>query len=228
MEILSSYVIYLAIIRLAIIISGIISIVLGYQLFVKGVFPGASAKSSPDGQNIDAEIAGSRFSLQNAAPGTCFAIFGVVIISLMYAGGGPELSLEMLEKNNMKANLRGKNFEERNIQAYCEQAVKYLKQGDHTKANQYVTMGLDEIAPQMNDFAWVLLKTAPEKPQAKLLAELTTITAPQNPNFLHTLAAIQYANGEKQEAIKTLTKASQIDSAYGEQLQIWRKQIPEN
>jgi tetratricopeptide (TPR) repeat protein len=226
MEILSTYVIYLAVFRLAIIAAGIVGIILGYRLFAKGVFPNVDPNPSTDGQNVTAEIAGAKFSLRNAAPGTCFALFGVIIIAAMFATGGPEITLELLEKGGMKANLRGNDLEE--IQSHSKQAIEYLKQGDHRQARETVIEALQALAPRMNDFAWVLLQTAPELPQANMLAELATTAEPQNPNFLHTLAEIQFKNGRKQEAIRTLEKARLIDPSHSEQLQRWRSEISGN
>ena len=71
MTVTSAFIVYLTLFRLAIIAAGVVSIVLGYRLFVRGVWP--EAKTSR-GTSIDAEVAGSRFTVKNAAPGTCFAV----------------------------------------------------------------------------------------------------------------------------------------------------------
>ena len=75
--------------------SGVISIVLGYRLFCRGVWP---SSNTSQGTDVEANVAGSRFKLKNAAPGTCFALFGGVIICIMFAKGSPELTLETLNK----------------------------------------------------------------------------------------------------------------------------------
>ena len=217
---------YLAVFRLAIIAAGIVSIILGYLLFVKGVFPGVQTNTTADGQQVTAEIAGAKFSLRNAAPGTCFALFGVIIITVMFAAGGPEISFEKLAKGGLKVDMRGNDVKA--TQSHSKQAVDYLQQEDHQRARDTVIAALQTLAAPMNDFAWVLLKTAPEMPRAKMLAELATIAEPQNANFLHTLAEIQYSDGRKQEAILTLDKARQIDPSYREQLQQWRSETSAN
>ena len=141
----------------------------------------------------------------------------------MFATGGPEITLESLEKGGMKANLRGNNLEE--IQTHAKQALEYLKQKDHRQARDTVVEALQALAPWMNDFAWVLFKTDPAMPQTNMLAEMATVTEPQNPNFLHTLAEIQYQKGQKKAAIRTLEKAQRIDPSHSEQLQRWRAVI---
>ena len=223
MEILSAYVIYLAVFRLAIIAAGIVGIILGYRLFTRGVFPDLYRNPSFEGQNVTAKIAGAKFTLRNAAPGTCFALFGVIIIAVMFATGGPEITLEQLEQGGMRANLRGNELEE--IEFHSKQALEYLDQKDHRQAREIVIEALHTLAPKMNDFAWVLLKTAPDLPQTNMLAEIAAVTEPQNPNFLHTLAEIQYQQGRKQTAIHTLEKAQRIDSSHSEQLQRWRAEM---
>lgn len=226
MDILTTYMIYLSLFRLAIIASGIVGIILGYRLFTKGVFPEVCTNPSVDGTGVTAEIASAKFTLRNAAPGTCFALFGVIIIAAMFAAGGPEITLELLEKGGMKANLRGNNLEE--SQSDAQRALDYLKQGDHRQARDTVIEELAFLAPRMNDFAWVLLQTAPELPQTNMLAEIAVAAGPQNPNFLHTLAEIQFKNGRKQEAIRTLEKARRFDPSLSEQLQRWRSEISGN
>jgi tetratricopeptide (TPR) repeat protein len=226
MDILAAYVIYLSLFRLAIIASGIVGIVLGYRLFTKGVFPDVRTNSSGGATGVTAEIASAKLTLRNAAPGTCFALFGVIIIAVMFAAGGPEISLEQLEKGGMKANLRGNDPAE--IKSDSQRALDYLRQGDYRRARDTVIEALEFSAPQMNDFAWVLLQTAPEMPQTGLLAGIAVATEPQNPNFLHTLAEIQFKNGRKQEAIRTLEKARRFDPSHEERLQQWRREASGN
>ena len=89
-EIVLPVIVYLALFRLTIIVAGIVSIVLGYKLFCRGVWPDISARGEAD-VSVDIDIAGQRFTLKNAAPGTFFALFGVIIISVMFAAGPPEM-----------------------------------------------------------------------------------------------------------------------------------------
>ncbi len=102
-----AFLIYLTLFRLAIIAAVVISIVLGYQLFCRGVWP---RHGGQHGTDVTVEVAESRFTLKNAAPGTCFALFGVIIVSIMLAQGGPKLVLETLQEGGLvqrKTMLRG-------------------------------------------------------------------------------------------------------------------------
>ena len=99
MDIALPFIIYATFFRLAIITVGIISIILGYRLFCTSPLPD---KESPDGTAFEARIAGSHYILKNAAPGTFFALFGVIIISVMLVKGSPELIFETLNDVSSK------------------------------------------------------------------------------------------------------------------------------
>lgn len=93
------FLIYAALFRLAIITAGVISIVLGYRLFCKGIWPNNTGTQDTA---LDADIAGAKFTLKNAAPGTFFALFGVIIISLMMIKGAPEFTYKMITEDSQK------------------------------------------------------------------------------------------------------------------------------
>ena len=219
------FIIYLTIFRLAIIVAGITSIVLGYKLFVRGVFRPAS-HSAADGQNVEPEIGGAKFTLRNAAPGTCFSLFGAIIIAVMFLTGGPEGTFEALQNGDTKTILRGENVTP--IHTNVQLALEQLKRGEHARANQSAYKGLQLLAPQLNDYAWVLLKTSPEAPLAGMLARAAVKINPHDPNFLHPLAEIQYSKGKKEAAIKTLTRAQAIHPAFNAQIEKWRSELEPN
>lgn len=216
------FIIYLTVFRLAIVAAGITSIVLGYKLFVRGVFPGTGI-NTPEGQNVTAEIAGAKFTLRNAAPGTCFALFGAIVIAVMFLTGGPEGTFEVPDTGGARTTLRGD--EASRIQSHAQLALEHLKRGESNQANLSAFKGLQLLAPQLNDYAWVLLKTDPEAPLAGLLAESAVDINPHDPNFLHTLSEVQYYRGQKKKAIKTLTKAQAIHPAFTDQLARWRAKM---
>ncbi|MEM7333125.1 MAG: hypothetical protein AAF490_13630 [Chloroflexota bacterium] len=80
---------YLAAYRLGIITAGIVSIYLGYRLFLSGLFPYAI-----EGSSFSAEVAGATFSLQSAAPGIFFALFGIIVIIVMILRSPPEFKFK--------------------------------------------------------------------------------------------------------------------------------------
>ncbi|MCW5212229.1 tetratricopeptide repeat protein [Desulfobulbus sp. TB] len=75
--------IYAAIFRLAIIAAGIVSIVLGYKLFMSGVM-------GKEKTNVNAQAGQIKLMLTNAGPGSVFALFGAFIIVVMLSQGNPE------------------------------------------------------------------------------------------------------------------------------------------
>ena len=86
-----SFLVYAGIYRIAVITAGIVSIVLGYRLFCKGVWPNGSNE-----EEIRAKVEklGMGFTLKNAAPGTTFAAFGVCLIVTMIMVNSPTLNME--------------------------------------------------------------------------------------------------------------------------------------
>ena len=86
----AGFLIYAALFRLAIVGAGALSIWLGFRLFLQDV---AAATTGPP-TDAEAKIGDLLFSLRGAAPGTCFALFGAAIISVMIWTGLPELSLQ--------------------------------------------------------------------------------------------------------------------------------------
>lgn len=82
----TSFLIYATLIRLAVIAAGALIIVLGYRLFLQGL-------EVRDETDASIEGGGFKLSLKNAAPGTCFALFGAVLISVMVVQGSPELDI---------------------------------------------------------------------------------------------------------------------------------------
>jgi len=86
MELSTSFLIYATLFRLAVIAAGVLIIVLGYRLFLQGL-------ASRDETDAALEGGGFKLTLKNAAPGTSFALFGAVLISVMVIQGSPELNI---------------------------------------------------------------------------------------------------------------------------------------
>jgi hypothetical protein len=75
---------YLFLYKITSLLAGVASIYMGYRLFLAGVF---------DQATLTAAKGEAQFSLQNAAPGTFFALFGTVVIgAIVWRGLGFETS----------------------------------------------------------------------------------------------------------------------------------------
>lgn len=224
MENLTAFVLYLTFYRLAIIAAGVTCVILGYLLFARGVFPKTRNGNSGQREEFSAKIASAKFRLRNAAPGTCFASFGMIIIVIMLISGSPEITLQMLNEGEIKASLRSGEIDK--VETYSEKALGFLDQGDRSKASIAAKEALNLLAAPLNDLAWVLLKTEAEYSQSLLISELAVSIDPNNPNFLHTLAENQFVSGKKRKAFETLEKAQKIKPIFSEQLAKWRQNIP--
>lgn len=84
------FLIYAAVFRLAIVAAGVVTIVLGYTLFVRGVMPRQHTEAG-------VEAGGVRLSVKNAAPGTCFALLGAAILAAMLAHGNPMFEMQRVQ-----------------------------------------------------------------------------------------------------------------------------------
>jgi hypothetical protein len=223
MEAFGSVILYLAFVRVAVISSGAICIILGYRLFLHGFFGGAQS-SKREKEEIAAEFPGVKLTLRNAAPGTAFALFGAGIIAAMIFSGPPEVSVDKLDNGATKVTMR--DSQNKQLAASSEQALQFLKRNDKIKAVSSTNTALNDLAPVLNDFAWVLLKADSKSTAMELLARTATTIRPMEPDFLDTLAEILYQNGEKKEAIRTLEAAQNIRPAFTDLLDKWRNESP--
>ncbi|MCP4696801.1 MAG: hypothetical protein GY862_08120 [Gammaproteobacteria bacterium] len=80
---------YLMGFRLLVILLGGMSIYLGYRLFVQAMGKRQSKAADSTGAEMDARFGDNHLSLKNAAPGTFFAAFGVVIVIVVLVGSPP-------------------------------------------------------------------------------------------------------------------------------------------
>jgi hypothetical protein len=228
LEPVTAALLYLAAFRVAMIAAGIVAIVLGYRLFTLGARP---RSASDRDASITGEIAGAKLTMSNFAPGTGFALFGVIIIGLQFTGIGPEAPFDFLDSGPLKkAGLRGNSetiFSQANaadslIAQTADNALATLDQRPE-EAKEITLEALSPLATHFNNLAWVLAKTDPKVPQARPLAELALAINPKDPNAMHTLAEIEYANGNRGRAIQLLEQANDLlRSTLGQQLDAWR------
>ncbi len=246
----NTFIIYLLIFRLSIIASGITSIVLGYRLFCKGIWPEAGSGKET---SLDANIGGHQFTLRNAAPGTFFALFGVIIISAMFVSGSPEMTFEMIDRQaagkavsksgagktdsksgdgKTKAPAKAAGVEHAttmrmrgdgdSLKAATDKGLKFEKSKQYNKAMDAYQGALNLMADPMNYLAW-LRHSHGETGKALPLARMAAALAPDNANFLDTLAEILQKAGEYDEAVKVMETAAGLDPKYNEKLEKFRR-----
>jgi tetratricopeptide (TPR) repeat protein len=215
MSLTSEFLVYVTAFRLAIIAAGVVSINLGYRLFVRGVFVGGGPENS-----VDIKAAGSSFTLKNAAPGTSFALFGVVLITAMLIQGNPQLTYETMQKaagaesgaTSTKLELRGTETPG-TFSSLVDKGADYEKAGDSVHAVEAYKQALSELAAPMNQLAWLYLQQA-KTDEALPLARVAADINPENAAILDTLAEILARRGERAEAVKWMEKAASMDSRY--------------
>jgi tetratricopeptide (TPR) repeat protein len=231
MNYLQISVIYLLTFRITVIVAGIISVVLGYRLFCRGVFPGFGGKEAT---SVDAKIGEAHITLKNAAPGTCFALFGVIIISSMLITGGPEVSIKYLDeaaqyeakvekatKDLVSLEMRG-DEESGGLAAATKQGIFFEEQKNISKAIDSYQRAISIMATPMNNLAWLYLVQG-EIEKALPLSKLAVDLSPDNANYHDTLAEVFFKSGKFAEALTSMEKAANLHSKYKEKLERFRK-----
>lgn len=237
MDLHNTFIIYLILFRLSIILTGLVSITLGYKLFAKGVF--ANGKPSIGGTDFQASIAGNNINMKNAAPGTMFALFGVILISVMVWNSSPELVKESLKTfdegknkgNSTKVTLRLRNEDTEKLKAMMQEvvntqmatggALKFLfDEGKYEKA-------LMNIANHLNALAWQY-KEKGRLEDALPMSKLAVSFCPKEPNFLDTLAETYFELQRYDLAIEYMEKVCSYDKSKNGRLKEFKKVLSAN
>ncbi len=215
MSLASQFLVYVTAFRLAIITAGIVALILGYRLFIRGIYPAGAGDST-----IDFKAAGSGFSLKNVAPGSCFGIFGVALITVMLIQGNPQFTYEMMQKTattdapamSAKLEMRGAETPDA-FSALVQKGMAYEQAGDPTHAAEAYRQALAGLAAPMNQLAWIYFQQSKAE-QALPLARMAAQIDPENPVILDTLAEVLAQHGDRTEAVQWMEKAAILDGRY--------------
>ncbi len=194
MDVETGYLVYAALYRLAVIAAGIVCVVLGYRLFLRGVSGGG------EGTSAEAKAGSFELSLSNAAPGTCFALFGAALIVAMVVEAQPSFSSSAGEGGGRTLAMKGRAANP------DWQRAERLAGGDNPSEAIAVYGGLAaskdatarDIARVADGMAKIYLKLD-RKLEALAMARLAVQVDAQNPGFLRTLANAAGANGLTEE-----------------------------
>lgn len=215
----TSFLIYATLFRLAIVAAGTVSIFLGYRLFRAGFLAEAKA-----GTTVEAHLAGQKFLLKNAAPGTAFALFGVIIVAVMVAQGNPELTMKSLplpgggtqDTTDVKlrgpSNPAGSKFDEA-----VEKGIEYDRQSDLANAVVAYEEALRGLATPLNQLAWDYHQLGNDQ-KALPFARLAVQFCPGQADFADTLAQVLAKQGQTNEALQWMTKAASLDPKFQSKL----------
>lgn len=186
---------YLIIFRVSIILVGGVSIVLGYKLFVRGIFPSGSDEA---GGSMVAKLAGYEISMKNAAPGTFFALFGSIVIGAMILSSPPQVKME--QQNSPPITI--------------QQGDDAVNAGNTREAivpfSSFTARGKN--ADAWHNEAWEFLdKSLNAAKKAANLAKNSQKSDELN-SYLDTLAAISFV-AEKDEQVRTKALEQMPDDA---------------
>lgn len=153
--------IYAAVIKVALIGGGIISIVLGFRLFMAGIGTGATGDVKADAKQLTLSIA-------NAAPGTCFALFGAAIVASVAWNAAPSYETERKTPggDEEKVTLRGE--------------ASFGTVGEYAAALSNGALTLREAAPLLAGLAGLLVQSGERDAEAKAYAQLALSIDPTN------------------------------------------------
>jgi tetratricopeptide (TPR) repeat protein len=211
------HILYAALFRLAIIASGFGCVVMGYRLFVMGVMP-------KNGSQIDAQAGDIRLSLKNAAPGTCFAAFGVILIITMLVQGNP--GKKIVETQTIKGVERVVTWrsDTQDIQNAMILGLQHQQAGKLDEAIQAYAMPLKDsslplgvAATMLRAIAGVYL-TLGRLEEAIAYASLANQADPDSAPGLALTARIQLGRGKIDEATRAMSSAAKIDPIFRPEL----------
>lgn len=228
MQLEISFVIYLILFRLAIIAAGVVSIILGYRLFTYGI------TSADKGSSMKTSVGGMKLELKNAAPGTFFAVFGVVVISVMLVSTPPGYESE--QKSSVAADgVANKLAEtstrtikmragENEVIALLEKGVEHQSGGDNDEAifkyKQAIKLAESNyrLSELFNNLAWAYYDDKQNMESALYLTQMSNYLNPSTENYISTHVEILLHLGQKERALKILEAAIEEHSGLNSKL----------
>lgn len=219
MNLETEFLIYVTCFRLAIIATGALCLYLGYRLFSTAI---VAAPAKAVATTIEANVAGHKLTVKNAAPGICFGLFGVVIIGFMFFEGSPELTLKTMEKvpsidnpeRVTEENLRGTETQSGSrFEAFVDEGTQFDRKNEVSKAIGSYENAMASVAAPMNQLALDYVALGKNQ-DAIPLARLAIQFCPERAAFADTLAEALLRGGQPDDAVTWITKAAELDAQY--------------
>ncbi len=199
------YMLYAGIYRLAVIGAGVVSIVLGYRLFLHG----AGAAAGGQGTAASAKSGTFSLSIRNAAPGTCFALFGAGLIVAMVVEDPPLLTARSEAGGARYVQIKGAN-----AASEWHKAKSLAQSGDAGAAmTAYGALAAKpdavahDVARVAAGMAGIYLEQT-RTLEALAMARLAVQVDGREPEFLRILAKAAEANGLTDEARAAAERAA--------------------
>ncbi|CAK8724426.1 hypothetical protein KKHLCK_14130 [Candidatus Electrothrix laxa] len=235
MDSLVGFYIYALTFRLAIIAAGIVSIVLGYKLFVIGVMGEGRA-------NVNAQAGPVKLTLDNAGPGLVFALFGAFIITVMLIQGNPEYLKEEYQNQTSDRPAKAETVtgKQSNVsQPKTREPVSIIRTRSGSDNEDASTdqewdkldkpnITLSEAAEPLSNIAriWQQEKRTGEAvAMARLAARYST--EEDKLNHLALLGETLFENGDEQEAVSVMQTVADRDPLYRQELARMQERLEE-
>jgi len=233
---------YLTAYRLSVIGVGALSISFGYRLFCKGMYPYSEAEAT----EFQAKIGDSEFSLTSAGPGLFFALFGVIVISVMIAQGNPEIMFKknssadkpaqkknlvfenepqsIKESSQVELTMRGNQEKNDAIQDKMKLGIQMEREGNIDKAIELYHDALFLTLPAINGLAWLYATERADKLIiAKMLSELSVQLNPKEANYWDTFAEILFKEKQYKRALYAKKRAADLDPSFKKGMEKFEK-----
>jgi hypothetical protein len=189
---------------------GALSIYLGYRLFLAAYDHdrrrerARQKEGAATGTEADVQLGTMKLTLRNAAPGTCFALFGAALVVTMVTNGRPSFRLRQMATGEKRILMRGADDSPGRRASYfkeeLETAARHRREGrpdqalgSYMRALSDPEMPLADAAKPLNEMAWILHKQ--EAPEALPLAAVAVALDFRKEEAIDTLARIASARG---------------------------------
>jgi len=234
------FTIYALFFRIGVMITGLVSIFLGYKLYCKGLYSEESLKTdsqekqklNKNSSNSDfkASFGGTSVTLKNAGPGTFFALFGLLIIISMILNGNPEMIMNKYipDKNKVGSlTMRSENKDQGEFEKFLTEAYNCEKKNDINGELEAYSNALKLALNPLNEIACILLETRKDRLKDSLkLIDAAIVINPKDADFWDTKANILYEMKSYKKAYEAIDQASTLDfDKYAKKVSKYKKMI---
>jgi len=182
-------IVYLLSFRLAVILSGVVTIYLGYKLFFLGVYGNNHQKND----EISASVGEAKFKLVNVAPGSTFALFGASLIMVMLLKAPPQVTI-----NSDGADYRGGS----SSITLKQTSNNCWQDGLDQRETEYIVSCWQKVAATLNDQAWDLYENNADRELSLQLVRLAIAASPEDEHiaeFRDTLSKLEDKGANKRD-----------------------------
>ena len=205
-----TFLVYAIVFKLAVIATGIVAMLLGYWLI------NASARnvenSEKEGVSVKLKAGAASLFIRNTTSGVVFALFGMIIISVMVWRGSPQLEHTSAKDPNASTTVvRGGDAKETepSLADMIREGTALLQDGDAQAVGKYQeALSLLSRAANVRAYHY---QQENRLSNAQALAELAVTLDPNDADAQDTLAQVLIALGRDSEALTHAEAAAQLD-----------------